>query len=353
MLARQTLDRPPTSALQQMTRAPGCVRQNRLVELGGFAMQRRFAFGFGVTAGVLLLLGAGAGAQTVTVTDCADQTGLATAMNTVPSGGTIVFDCGSTPANPVTIPVTATLEGGATNYTMDGGGAVILAGSGPTPGPMLEFPLNGQTATVQNLTVTGSTGSADGAIKLAGGSNVTLVNMTIFNNAAIGASGRGGGLYVQNSTATIVNSTFSGNSATQVGNDIESDGGTVNMANSIFLDGCFNNGGTFNDLGGNVDTGSSCTSGANGSLINVATPILGPLAEGLFFPLAAGSVAIGLDTANCPARDELGNSRGSTCNAGAVQVNTPPFPVPALGPAALCLSALLLGAVGWAAVRRA
>ena len=142
---------------------------------------------------------------------------------------------------------------------------------------------------------------------------------------------RRNGLYVLNSTATVVNSTFSGNSATQVGNDIEGDGGTINMANSIFRDGCFANASTFSDLGGNVDTGSSC---ANGSQINVATPILGPLAEGLFFPLAAGSVALGLDTANCPAQDELGNARGSTCSAGAVQANTPPFAVPALGPAA-------------------
>lgn len=283
--------------------------------------------------------------NTLTVTNCSDQTDLQNAITAVPLGGTVTFACG-TPSSPATIPITSSIIAGGAMFTLEGNGAVILSGSG-SPGTILD--LASATVTVRDITITGGTGAgAGGGIKVAGASNpVTVINSTLYNNAATGAAGRGGGIYVLVGTVTVINSTFSGNSATQVGNDIESDGSTVNLENSIFLDGCFNNGGTINNIGGNIDTGTSCVpNNSNGSLVNVGTSILGALLENLYFPLATGSPAIGLDTTNCPSRDELGNPRTSTCSAGAVQDNTPPATIPAaLLPSSLWL--ILAGLAVW------
>lgn len=62
--------------------------------------------------------------------------------------------------------------------------------------------------------------------------------------------------------------------------------------------------GRANDLDGNLDTGTTCIpNNSNGSAVNVATTILGPLAENLYFPLATGSPAINFDTVHSPSRD--------------------------------------------------
>lgn len=259
--------------------------------------------------------------NTLTVTNCSDQTDLQNAINAVPSGGTVTFACG-TASSPATIPITSSVIAAGQTFTLEGNGAVILSGSG-SPGNILTIET---TMTVRDITITGGAGAiAGGGIKIAG-SSANLINVTFYNNLAF----RGGGIFVLVGTATVINSTFSGNSATQIGNDLEADGGaTINLQNSILLDGCFSNGGVTNDQGGNIDTGTTCiANNSNGSLVNAGGPILGALLNNLYFPLAAGSPAIALDTANCPSRDELGNPRTSTCNAGAIQNNTPPAPLP-------------------------
>lgn len=272
--------------------------------------------------------------STLTVTNCSNQTDLQNAINAVPSGGTVTFACG-TAANPVTIPLTATVSRNAVIFTLEGNGSVIL--SGPGVSPVLQF--TSSTVTIQDITITGAAGSG---IKVAGGGAYIVINATLYNNS----SPRGGGIYAQTGTLTVINSSFSGNSSAQ-GSDLETDAATVNLENSIFLDGCLNNGATINDLGGNLDTGTTCiANNSNGSLVNVATPILGPLAENLYFPLATGSPAINFDTANCPSRDELGNPRTSTCSAGAVQDNTPPANLPST-PLTNSLWLMLAGLIAW------
>jgi len=175
---------------------------------------------------------------------------------------------------------------------------VILSGVG-VPGTLLI--LDNGSATVRDITLTGGNGScAGGAIKVALGP-ATVINTTLYNNAATGVCGRGGGIYVLNTTVTVINSTFSGNSATQFGNDIANDGGTVTLENSIFLDGCLNNGGTVTDGGGNIDTGTSCIpNNMSGSLTNVGSTVLGAVVHNLFFPLPNGSVALNLDSDELP-----------------------------------------------------
>jgi hypothetical protein len=227
--------------------------------------------------------------------------------------------------------------------------------------------------TVRNITITGN---ANGGIIAAGGS-LTVINSTISNNV----SALGGGIQAEASngvgnTLTVINSTFYGNIETDGGGgdiaNLNNDNGPVAappvlIQNSILLDGCDNLfQGTYTDGGGNIDggaigagrfgAGTNCIADtAHGSLFTVsAASVIGSALEGgLYFPLANGSPAIGLGT-NCPTRDELGNPRNAaSCTAGAIELNTPPHSVPALTPAAVALSALLLGAIGWGAVRRA
>jgi hypothetical protein len=256
--------------------------------------------------------------NTLKVTRCSSQTDLQNAINNVPSGGTVTFACG-TPSSPAVIPVTSTVSGNALTLTLEGNGAVILSGAGASP--ILQF--TSSTVTMRDFTITGAGG---GAIRLELGT-YSLTNATLYNNSAV----RGGGVEVEGpgTTLTVINSTFSGNSATQIGNDLNADIATINLENSILLDGCYSNGGTITDLGGNLDTGTSCiANNLNGSLVNVGSQIVGSIVNGLFFPLANGSAAINFDTANCPSRDELGNPRSSTCTAGAVEDNTPPAGMP-------------------------
>ena len=61
--------------------------------------------------------------------------------------------------------------------------------------------------TVHDLTITGGTGaSVGGGIEVAGASNpVTVINVTLYNNAATGAAGRGGG-HIDTGTSCIANS---------------------------------------------------------------------------------------------------------------------------------------------------
>jgi hypothetical protein len=279
-----------------------------------------------ITFGLVLLLTEAntSNAATLTVTNCANQTDLQNKIDASSPGDTVTFACG-TPSSPVTIPITTSVLGNGHTFTLDGNGSVILSGVG-TPGTLFE--LAGSTVTIRDITLTGGSGSCTGGAMKVQNTPVTVINATIYNNAATGVCGRGGGIYVLSTTLTVINSTFSGDSATQYGNDIAVDLGTAIVENSIFLDGCFSN--VITDGSGNIDTGNTCIpDNSNGSLTNVGSTILGALVNNLFFPLPNGSAALSLDTANCPARDELGSSRGATCNAGAIQVNTPPAPPPA------------------------
>ena len=147
-------------------------------------------------------------------------------------GGLVTFDCG--PA-PVTIDISPGAGGTGTkaiaaDTTVDGGSLITISGGHS----VAVFSVNaGITFTVENLTVAaGSMHTAGGGIHSNGG-KLTVINSTFSGNSAGGA----GGIYSINGTVTVTNSTFSGNRATAygvAGGGIASVSGTLTVINSTF-----------------------------------------------------------------------------------------------------------------------
>lgn len=211
----------------------------------------------------------------------------------VTAGGVITFKCG---ANPVTIPVTATMNlPTGLNTVIDGGGLVTLDGQSSVQIMRFDhnnFMVNTVRVTLQNLTVINgkttpvqtiptaplpcSQGYDDGeggALYMRDG-NLTIINSTFSNNQAalLGPDTGGGAIYVLGSKSgvIVVNSKFIGNKA--------SNGGAVaglfaqfEIYNSLFQ----NNTATGN--GANYDDATKCSvihnnqhevgSGGNGGAI--------------------------------------------------------------------------------------
>jgi hypothetical protein len=237
---------------------------------------------------------------------------------------------------------------------------------------------NGGTLTVTNVTLTQNFASLGGAIfnngtatlnkdtflanGAAGGAGVfnngtvTITNDTFWDgNATIGAgvdnatgtatltndtlsggtSGQGGG--VSNDGAMfLTNDTLSNNSATVDGADIYSDG-AVTTANSIFDSGGCHITGTFNDLGYNVESDSSCGAAlsdvVNSSSIDLATSLATNGSSGPeTLAIGPGSSAFEeVPEIYCvTTTDERGLARpgisGAACDAGAYEYHTPPPP---------------------------
>jgi predicted outer membrane repeat protein len=117
------------------------------------------------------------------------------------------------------------------------------------------------------LTVSNSTFSGNGA-NHGGGidvhhSAVIVSNSAVFGNRANGAFGRGGGIYSDYSgTMTVINSTFSDNSATFSGGGIYSVDGAVDVSSSTFSDNSSSGGGgIFNGRYGTLTVSNSTFSG--------------------------------------------------------------------------------------------
>ncbi|HEY0091328.1 MAG TPA: choice-of-anchor Q domain-containing protein, partial [Flavobacterium sp.] len=94
---------------------------------------------------------------------------------------------------------------------------------------------------VDNVTINGNT--AAGAAADDGGAGIfntggtlNIMNSTISNNLATGASGSGGGIFSLAGTVSIENSTLEMNSANRAGGAIEAVNGTLNINNSILAD---------------------------------------------------------------------------------------------------------------------
>ena len=192
------------------------------------------------------------------------------------------------------------------------------------------------------LTITNSTFSrniAQGG-SIAGGAifndhgTLTVTNSTFSGNMAQG--GDGGGIFNYRGTLTIINSTFSDNSATTSRNCSPSTGclsvggigggiynvGTINMANTLIANStsgedCV----TYNAFGSNVNNlveDGSCLVALSGD------PSLGALADNgaptQTMALLAGSRAIDAgDNTACPATDQRGITRDTSCDIGAVE----------------------------------
>ncbi|MGI8857394.1 MAG: choice-of-anchor Q domain-containing protein [Thermomicrobiales bacterium] len=193
----------------------------------------------------------------------------------------------------------------------------ITNGSTPANGGGI---FNFGTLTLDHVALTGNTASNNtgGGGGIWSDGTLTVTNSTISNNHATGASGTGGGLRVNGGSATLVNVTISGNSAAASGAGIFTGGGTVTLTNAIVAGNSDTTSGhppddingtvaaaSKNNLVGDAATSGGLTNGVSGNLVGVA-PLLGPLANytgtTATVPLLPGSPAIDAgDDATCAA----------------------------------------------------
>jgi hypothetical protein len=234
---------------------------------------------------------------------------------------------------------TATVEGGGafvtasvstfTNSTIFGntaksGGGVFATGS---------------IALLQDSTVSGNTASSNGGGAYNTGSILEVFNSTVANNTA---TGKGGGVY---NTSTGVteggNATIAFNQAGTGGGAFVAAGGAFELYNTIVAQNTLVGSSTASDISGTVTgtplnnligTGGAggITNGVNGNQTNVATPLLGNLANNggptQTIMLEVGSPAIGNgNVGKAPtfgATDQRGLTRivGGKVDIGAVEV---------------------------------
>src|SRR5262249_15337368 len=190
--------------------------------------------------------------------------------NALPGASTITFDpsiFGTTPQTitlihgelTLTAPATTTIDGpGAGLLTISGnnasrvfhiqGGSAALWGltvSGGTP-PAAGGGLynQGGTITLAECVVTGNTASSGGGVYDAGGMT-TLTSCTIRGNTA---TNQGGGLFDNSGTLSLAECTVSGNTATYFG------GGLFHYAGTLSLTDCTVSGNSAYDGGGLFDS---------------------------------------------------------------------------------------------------
>jgi len=173
------------------------------------------------------------------------------------------------------------------------------------------------SASISNTTISGNTSTEyGGGIFVTGSSTVlSMTNVTISGNT----SKNGGGMTITiGATVNVVNSTIAGNhlSVGTYGGGF-SNFATINFKNSILADNdipnCGNAGGSLTSQGYNLDSADSCGFTSTGDLINT-DPQLGALGNngGLTqtHALPAGSPAIDAGTnTDCPSTDQRGVSR--------------------------------------------
>src|SRR5450759_3961866 len=178
---------------------------------------------------------------------------------------------------------------------------------------------NNGTATITNSTFSGNSapGNFGGGINNSGGSTLTITNSTFSGNSAAG--GFGAGIYTNSGTLTITNSTISGNSATGgFGAGVyNTGGGTVTLRNTILANNTSggNCGGAININGGNnIDDGVTCGWGSAFGSKSSTPPLRGALATHggptQTFALLTGSPAIDGVTSNPPNSAPLTDQRG-------------------------------------------
>ncbi len=181
--------------------------------------------------------------STFNVTNTADsgvgslryEIGLATSDST---NDTVTFD-----PSVFSTPETIILTSGQLNLTKAAGtlriqdaGANLLSVSGNNASQV--FYLNGTSASLSGLTITGGIDAEGGGLYNKGGT-VTLTNCTVSGNSAT----NGGGLYNKGGTVTLIRCTISGNSAT-------SGGGLGNFDGTVTLTDCTVSGNSATNGGG-------------------------------------------------------------------------------------------------------
>ncbi|PWT88229.1 MAG: hypothetical protein C5B54_10955 [Acidobacteria bacterium] len=253
------------------------------------------------------------------------------ANNSTPfaSGGGIAIGVGTVTISNSTISGNSSVSNGGggiynssatvtvTNTTISGNSAFAGAGIDNTG-----------TLTIVSSTISGNTAATDiGGIS--NGGTVTITNSTISGNS----SPNGVGAIFNNGTASIANSTISNNTASGVGGIAVANksGGTFNMSGTIVAVQAAGNdcAGAINDLGYNLESGTSCgfTSVTSQQNVTAAQLNLGSLANNggptQTHALLAGSVAIDAGSANCGVNtDQRGLPRPvkGHCDIGAFEL---------------------------------
>ena len=144
---------------------------------------------------------------------------------------------------------------------------------------------------------------------------------------------KGGGLYNGSGDATLVNCTFSGNTAGTAGGGVYIAGGTATLTNTIVAGNNTDISGTVSGSYNLIGTGGSggLSDGTDGNIVGVANPELAPL--GLYggptktMPLLPGSPAIGAGTSSGITTDQRGFPLDSPIDIGAFQVQAGPLVV--------------------------
>lgn len=183
---------------------------------------------------------------------------------------------------------TATGSGGA---IQDGGmstaliaTSTFLDNSAGTDGGAISLATD--AARINGSTFSGNSAAQHGGAIWSAGHPLKLWNDTFADNTA--GTGYGGAVGVGNADLTVINATFVGNVATAHSSSgaLSSGGGAMTLVNSIFgsaSDECDQGGGTFNDLGGNIDVsfvGSGCIGSLSSQEIGSASSLgLGILAD--------------------------------------------------------------------------
>ena len=157
--------------------------------------------------------------------------------------------------------------------------------------------------TIANSTLSGNSATSGGGGGIDNNSGtLTIVNSTFSSNSATGG---GGGVLSNAGTLTITNSTFSGNSAS-AGSGIYNFGGPATLRNTIVANSAsgVNCLGTITNGGNNIDSGTSCGWGSASGSMSSTNPLLGALASNggttWTFALLPGSPAIDRVFFNAP-----------------------------------------------------
>ncbi len=234
----------------------------------------------------------------------------------------------------------STIRDNVSGTASAGGGISMLGGAG--------------SALIEDSTLTGNTARNGGAIGVAAGTQVQVVNSTITDNHADGGPGTGtGGALDSNGSGEYVflYATVVGNTANSGGNNLSiGSESNISVVDSVIADGDCSLNGNVVTSADNVTTETSCgLSDATDTL--VTEPMLAPLGSYggptlTMEPLAGSPVIDVVPTADCSAgqtnitMDQRGFPRpevaGGLCDAGAVEVQagTPVAPIDPIGPPA-------------------
>ncbi len=177
------------------------------------------------------------------------------------------------------------------------------------------------------LTVSGSTLAYNRVLELSGGAvfaslaQVELINTTVVGNFAY----NGAGFFAENGSLTLDGVTFSGNGSAS-STTVAVTSGDVSFTNTLISGWCSVYVSTSASNGGNLESpGNTCTLTHASDQVNVADPMLGPLAPyggptRTLLPLAGSPAIGGGSNTACLTVDQRGEPRADgACDTGAVE----------------------------------